>query len=90
MITMTAPIRSTANPSFVGELNLTPQAKTVLLHLKRKKHISPAEALIVYSISRLASCIHEIRKKAGFTVDCKIKMDAQGHKYAKYTLASIH
>jgi len=74
-------------PSIADDLRLTPQAKTVLVHLKTRQHISPAEALIVYGISRLASCIHEIRRRAGYSVACDIRRDAQGHKYANYRLA---
>ena len=74
------------NISVANDLRLTPQAKTVLLHLRRKGHVSPAEALIVYGISRLAACIYEIRK-AGYTVDSELRRDAQGHKYTNYKLA---
>jgi hypothetical protein len=70
-----------------ADLRLTPQARTVLRHIKTRGHISPAEALIVYGISRLASCIHEIRRRANYVVDCEIRRDAQGHKYANYSLA---
>lgn len=75
-------------PSIASDLRLTPQAKTVLAHIKRNKSISPAEALIVHGISRLASCIHEIRRRAGYRVDCEMRQDDQGHKYASYSLAS--
>lgn len=74
-----------ARPSIADDLRLTPQAKTVLSHLKRRKHISPTEALAVYSISRLASCIHEIRK-VGYDVRKEMKQDDRGHRYAKYSL----
>lgn len=70
-------------PSIAKDLKLTPQAKTILRHLNARKSISPMEALITYSISRLASCIHEIRK-AGYEVLTSIKQDEQGHKYANY------
>jgi hypothetical protein len=73
-------------PSVADDLRLTPQAKTVLRHLKTRGNVSPAEALIVYGISRLASCIHEIRRKANYNVNCEIRRDAQGHKYANYSL----
>lgn len=74
-------------PSIAADLRLTPQAKTVLSHIKRNNSISPTEALIVHGISRLASCIHEIRKRAGYLVDCEIRKDDQGHKYASYSFA---
>lgn len=72
--------------SVANDLRLTPQAKTVLAHLRRPNgHISPAEALIVYGISRLAACIYEIRQ-AGYTVMSEMRRDAQGHKYTNYKL----
>lgn len=76
-------------PSVSADLRLTPQAKTVLAHLKNpKRHnrISPSEAERVYGISRLASCIHEIRKRAGYDVKTTVKRDDFGHKYARYSL----
>lgn len=77
-------------PSIAKDLKLTPQAKTVLRHLTNRKSISPMEALITYSISRLASCIHEIRS-AGYLVQTMIKHDEQGHKYASYAFPeSVH
>lgn len=71
-------------PSIAKDLKLTPQAKTVLRHLNAGKAISPMNALMVYGISRLASCIHEIRK-AGYVVTMIQKRDEQGHKYARYS-----
>jgi hypothetical protein len=74
------------NVSVANDLRLTPQAKTVLLHLRKQGgHISPAEALIVYGISRLAACVYEIRQ-AGYNVDSELRRDAQGHKYTNYRL----
>lgn len=77
-------------PSISDDLRLTPQAKGILAHLKRHAAgISPAEALVAYSVSRLASCIHEIRKRAGYDVKTVVKQDDHGHKYARYSLV-IH
>lgn len=78
-------VMEVARPNLASDLKLTPQAKTVLRHLERGKGITPAEALVVYTISRLASCIHEIRK-AGYNVMREMRNDEQGHKYAKYNL----
>ena len=72
-------------PSIANDLRLKPQTKTVLRHLRKGNHISPMQALVVYSISRLAPCIHDIRK-AGYNVSTEVKRDAQGHKYAQYAL----
>lgn len=74
-------------PTVASDLRLTPQARTVLAHLKKRPHITPAEALTVYGISRLASCIHEIRRKAGYGVVMTVCRDDVGHKYAKYAMA---
>lgn len=75
-------------PSYADDLRLTPQAKIVLSHLKKRGRISPAEADRVYGISRLASCIHEIRHRAGYSVKTEQRRDDVGHKYAKYILAA--
>jgi hypothetical protein len=48
------------------------------------------KALVVYSISRLASCIHEIRHRAGYEVGTEVAEDSMGHKYAVYKLATVH
>jgi len=67
------------------DLRLTPQARIVLRHLKAGKGLSPQKANIVYSISRLASCIHEIRK-IGYNVKTEMRQDERDHKYARYVL----
>jgi hypothetical protein len=72
--------------TIASDLRLTPQAKTVLRHLKKRGSISNMEAMIVYSISRLSSCIHEIRRRAGYNVETVIKKDDHGHKYSHYSL----
>lgn len=74
----------TAN--IVKEIRLTPQAKTILRHLETRGSISPMEAQIAYSITRLAACIYEIRK-SGHAVNAVIKYDEARHKYTKYALA---
>lgn len=76
-------------PTIATELRLKPQAKTVLRHLRNNDHISPAEALIVYGISRLAACVFELRK-AGYTVSTDMAADAQGRKYARYSMAKAN
>lgn len=73
-------------PSVADDLRLKPQSKTILLHLKRKgAHITPMKALIVYGVSRLAACIHDIRK-AGYVVNTEMMEDEECHKYAEYSL----
>jgi hypothetical protein len=75
-----------SHPSVAADLRLTPQAKTILRHLKQHDHISNMKALAVYGVSRLAACIYEIRK-AGYEVTAETKRDDVGHKYTKYRLA---
>ena len=76
-------------PTVADDLRITPQARTVLRHLKKHKSISPAEAMIVHGITRLASCIHEIRHRAGYGVQTELRKDDHGHKYASYALAVV-
>ena len=72
-------------PSIGSVLSLKPQARTILAHLHKHGHISPAKAGIVYGISRLAACIYEIRE-IGHEIKTHVKQDEQGHRYAKYVL----
>jgi hypothetical protein len=72
-------------PTVADDLRLTPQAKTVLVHLRKHGDITPAKADTVYGITRLASCIHEIRR-VGYTVATEVRFDDVGHKYGQYTL----
>ena len=72
-------------PSLANDLRITPQARRVLAYLEKGKPISPMKALVELGISRLASCIHEIRA-AGHVVDRELCRDEGGHKYARYTL----
>ena len=74
--------------SFATDLELTPQAKTVLLHLRKHGKITPMKALVVYGISRLASCIHEIRE-AGYGIDTIVKRDDQNHRYGEYWMGDL-
>ena len=66
-------------------LRLTPQAKTVLFHLNKRGHITPLKAFSNYQITRLASCIHELRKE-GFLVHTDLKTDESGHRYSRYSM----
>lgn len=74
-----------AKPSIANDLRLTPQARRILAHLESGKSITPMEAIVVYTIPRLASCINEIRK-VGYKVDMSLRRDEQGHKYGRYTI----
>lgn len=76
---------SARSVSFMKQLGLTPQAKVVLAHLGRNSSITPLEANSNYQISRLASCIGELRA-AGYQVRTDIRKDQTGHKYGRYSL----
>lgn len=76
-------------PSIAKDLRLTPQAKTVLRHLGQRPSITPLEAIMTYSISRLASCIHEIRA-VGYNVKMDYREDQRGHRYGRYSLVTTH
>jgi hypothetical protein len=75
-------------PIISRDLRLTPQAKTVLRHLGNRPSITPLEAIMTYSISRLASCINEIRK-AGYKVNMDLREDERGHRYGRYSLVTV-
>jgi hypothetical protein len=79
---------ATNRPSIADDLRLTPQARSVLGYMKRRKDasITPMKALVVMGVYRLASCIHEIRTKAGYQVRTLIERDEAGHRYSRYTL----
>lgn len=75
-------------PSVASDLRLTPQARTVLRHLKTHGRITPAKAQVIYGITRLASCIHEARV-VGYNITTDHMRDAAGHKYAQYRLVEV-
>jgi hypothetical protein len=75
-----------SRPSAAADLRVTPQARRVLAYLRKGKSITPMKALVELNISRLASCIHEIRRRAGYTVGVEIDRDEAGHRFARYWL----
>lgn len=75
----------TLKPTIASDLRLKPQSRKVLRHLADGSSITPSEAATVYSIWRLAACIFDIRK-IGYKVTTERREDAQGHKYARYTM----
>lgn len=78
-------------PTIASDLKITPQARSILNYLKKHpKGITNMEALISLGISRLSSCVHEIRSRAGYLVDTDIRHDDHGHRYSRYTLATVH
>jgi hypothetical protein len=73
--------------TLASDLRLPPQARKILAHLEAGKTITPAKSLTIYSIYRLSDCILKIRR-AGHCVITENRQDEQGHKYAKYRLAT--
>jgi hypothetical protein len=67
------------------ELALTPTAKTVLRHLRKRGTISPMEALNTYGLPKVAKQIHELRQ-AGYDISSDLRHDEAGHRYARYRL----
>jgi hypothetical protein len=55
--------------------------------IARAASTTSREAERVYGISRLASCIHEIRN-VGYFVYTHMRQEDYGHKYARYEFVS--
>jgi len=68
-------------------LKLKPQTRKILNHLSKYGSITPMEAWTVYSIYRLSACIHDLRN-TGISIATELKMDASGHRYARYEVAA--
>jgi hypothetical protein len=68
---------------------LISQDEVVLRHLRDHDHITPAIAANTYNIWRLAARIHNLRKR-GYPISCSMREDARGHKYGRYTLATVN
>jgi hypothetical protein len=67
------------------ELSLTPLAKSILLHLRKRGDISPMEAMVAYGTMRLAPAIYELRQ-AGYGIQSILREDVRGHRYTRYVL----
>lgn len=72
--------------SLASDLNLPPQARTILAHLEAGKAITPLKAQNVYNIWRLSDVIYKIRN-AGHDVLTDDRKDESGKKYGMYYLA---
>jgi hypothetical protein len=68
------------------DINLAPQVRTILAHLKRGKTITNLESDHVYGIHRLSDVIFKLRNE-GYDVTTTVKKDEVGRKYASYKLA---
>lgn len=72
-------------PSYATDMNLGPQCRKILAHLKEGKTITNMESMLVYHVSRLSDVIFKLRN-AGYTIDMTMKVDGVGGKYASYKL----
>lgn len=64
---------------------LSPQAETVLRHLRNVGSITNVEANAVHRIRSLSRRITEIRD-AGYQIDKKRRRDTTGQAYVRYSL----
>lgn len=64
------------------------QVAQVRAHLEAGKTITPASAMAVYGIFRLASVIEDLRK-AGMKIDTVLKRDETGKQYGEYRKARV-
>jgi hypothetical protein len=71
--------------SIADELNLKPQTRRILAHLKEGRAITPLKARAVYGVESLSSRISEI-VSAGYPVARIIDKDESGKRYAVYAL----
>jgi hypothetical protein len=68
------------------DINLAPQCRTILTHLKRGKTITNNESMLVYGIYRLSDVINKLRNK-GYDIETEVKRDEVGRRYSSYKLA---
>jgi len=62
---------------------MTTQVQQVRAHLSAGKSITPASAIAVYGIFRLASVIEDLRN-TGMEIDTVLKWDEVGKQYGEY------
>ena len=60
------------------------QVEQIAAHLEKYGSITSLEAFGLYRITRLASCIHELRK-AGMNIETELVYDGKKH-WAKYKM----
>lgn len=71
--------------TIAAEVSLTPLAKSILLHLRKRGSVSTLEAWSAYGTMRLAPAIYELRK-AGYDIASHLKTDEVGHRYTRYVM----
>jgi hypothetical protein len=68
------------------DINLGPQQRVILQHLKDGKNITQMKAMGVYHIPRLSDVILKLRRK-GYDIVTEVVKDEVGGSYASYSLA---
>lgn len=68
----------------MSELTKTQQDE-ILAHLRRRKTVTPVEALVVYGVYRLSDVIFRLRHR-GYRIATTMKRDDKGRRYAEYHL----
>ena len=66
---------------------LAPQARKLLVHMRKYKHITALQAADLYRIRSLPRRILDL-KEAGVVIRTKLKTDKLHQRYAKYTYIS--
>jgi hypothetical protein len=74
-----------SHKDLVTDINLTPQCRTILTHLKRGKTITNNESMLVYGVFRLSDVIFKLRQ-ARYNIETHVKKDEVGRQYASYKL----
>lgn len=67
------------------DINLAPQCRRILSHLRRGKTITNNESMLVYGIYRLSDVINKLRNK-GYDIETELKRDEVGRRYSSYSL----
>lgn len=74
-----------SRPTLATTIAMHPQTRVVLLHLEKRKSISPMEALVSYGIARLSARVFDLRT-VGYQVVTEMRQDGAGRRYARYRL----
>lgn len=76
-----------SNADLCTDINLPPQQRVILQHLKEGKNITQMKAMGVYHIPRLSDVILKLRRK-GYDVRTEMCEDEVGGQYASYYLGA--
>jgi hypothetical protein len=71
----------------ITEINLTPQQRKVLQHIRKTGNITEREAFVEYSMVGLRARIAELRAKGFNVVHTLKKHPVTGQRYGSYSLA---